>query len=421
MRTTKPFLAAALALAVLGGLSGCSQPTPTKQAVSPATLCMAPPAKAHRDKPVIAVLAGTNADDQSPQIAAQRAEALGRVTTAGFETHARLLVEGIGDAKGTGDLAVNTQLTAEGANTSSRKNAADCKSTGVTSAIDRLQKNPPDVPVNVLDALRRLDGHLTGLTSQRVSVVLMSNMLNATPNLPLDKPDTLQRDPASLINDVERAGLLPDCRSWDVYVIGAGATKGGGIDDAQKARLQTFWTAFFDRCGGRIVAYDSALTQFPVTPTKAPAGARPAAFHPQPSTPPTTPAPTPATATATAVTLTLSDTVLFADDSAELTASADAALTQALARITRRHVVGDIEVHGFTDTNPTRHPGGNAGLSQRRAQAVVDWLATHGIASERVQAFGHGPANPVADNTTAAGRAKNRRVEITFTTTGASP
>lgn len=414
MRTTKPFLAAALALAVLGGLSGCSQPTPTKQAVSPATLCMAPPAKAHRDKPVIAVLAGTTADDQSPQIAAQRAEALGRVTTAGFETQARLLVEGIGDAKGTGDLAVNTQLIAEGANTSSRKNAADCKSTGVTSAIDRLQKNPPDVPVNVLEALRRLHGHLTGLTSQRVSVVLMSNMLNATPNLPLDKPATLQRDPASLINDVERAGLLPDCRSWDVYVIGAGATKGGGIDDVDKAWLQAFWTVFFDRCGGRIVAYDSALTQFPVAATKAPVGAQPAAFHPQPSTPPTT---TPSQT----ITLTLSDTVLFADDSAELTTSADAALTQALARITRRHIVGTIKVHGFTDTNPTRHPGGNVGLSQRRAQAVVEWLATHGIASERVQPFGHGPANPVADNTTAAGRAMNRRVEITFTTTGASP
>ena len=415
MRTTKPFLAAALALAVLGGLSGCSQPTPTKEAVSPATLCMAPPAKAHRDKPVIAILAGTTAGDQSSQIAAQRAEAAGRVTKSGFETEARLLVDVIGEGNSPGDLAVNTQLNSEGANTLARENAADCKSTGVTKSIDRLQRHPSPGPVNVLDALRRLDGHLAGLTSQRVSVVLMSNMLNATPNLALDKPATLQRDPASLINDVERAGLLPDCRSWDVYVIGAGATKGGGIDDAQKARLQAFWTAFFDRCGGRIVAYDSALTQFPVTATKAPVGAQPAAFHPQPSTPPTT---TPPSQT---ITLTLSDTVLFADDSAELTTSADAALTQALARITRRHVVGDIEVHGFTDTNPTRHPGGNVGLSHRRAQAVVDWLATHAIVSERVQAFGHGPDNPVADNTTAAGRAKNRRVEITFTTTGASP
>ncbi len=415
MCTTKPFLAAALALAVLGGLTSCSQPTPTKQAVSPATLCMAPPAKAHRDKPVIAVLAGTTADDQSPQIAAQRAEAVGRVTTAGFETQARLLVEGIGEGKGTGDLAVNTQLDSEGANTLDRKNAAGCKSTGVTSAIDRLQKHPSAAPVNVLDALRRLDGHLTGLTSQRVSVVLWSNMLNATPDLPLDKPATLRRDPASLINDVERAGLLPDCRGWDVYVIGAGVTRGNGIGDAQKARLQAFWTAFFDRCGGRIVAYDSALTQFPVTPTKAPVAAQPAAFSPDPATPPTTTRP-PQT-----ITLTLSDTVLFADDSATLTPSADAALTQALAGISRRQVVGDIKVHGFTDTNPTRQPGGNVGLSQRRAQSVVDWLATHGVASDQVEAFGHGPDNPVADNTTTEGRAMNRRVEITFTTTGASP
>ena len=54
----------------------------------------------------------------------------------------------------------------------------------------------------------------------------------------------------------------------------------------------------------------------------------------------------------------------------------------------------------------------NVKLSQRRAAAVKAYLVTKGIDANRVYTEGKGKANPLADNKTAAGRAKNRRVEI---------
>ena len=54
----------------------------------------------------------------------------------------------------------------------------------------------------------------------------------------------------------------------------------------------------------------------------------------------------------------------------------------------------------------------NQRLSVRRADAVKDYLVTKGIEKNRVYTEGKGEKQPVADNKTAEGRAKNRRVEI---------
>ena len=48
----------------------------------------------------------------------------------------------------------------------------------------------------------------------------------------------------------------------------------------------------------------------------------------------------------------------------------------------------------------------------RRATAVLDFLAGHGIDTDRLEAAGEGLANPVASNDTRDGRAQNRRVEF---------
>ena len=68
------------------------------------------------------------------------------------------------------------------------------------------------------------------------------------------------------------------------------------------------------------------------------------------------------------------------------------------------------QVVGHTDS--TGQPAYNQTLSQNRAQSVASYLAGHGVAGQRLSAQGMGQTQPIADNTTEAGRAQNRRVEI---------
>ncbi len=69
-----------------------------------------------------------------------------------------------------------------------------------------------------------------------------------------------------------------------------------------------------------------------------------------------------------------------------------------------------VEIRGYTDN--VGKIAANKKLSQRRADAVRSWLVKQGIDSTRIVAKGYGPDNPISDNATAAGRAKNRRIEF---------
>jgi len=69
-----------------------------------------------------------------------------------------------------------------------------------------------------------------------------------------------------------------------------------------------------------------------------------------------------------------------------------------------------VDVYGHTDS--TGSDAYNQSLSQRRATAVADYLASHGVQSARLGTRGFGESQPVASNETEDGRAANRRVEI---------
>ncbi|MBD3730034.1 MAG: OmpA family protein [Sphingomonadales bacterium] len=69
-----------------------------------------------------------------------------------------------------------------------------------------------------------------------------------------------------------------------------------------------------------------------------------------------------------------------------------------------------VDVYGHTDS--TGSYDFNQKLSEQRAQAVANYLISRGVSSARIRWQGFGETMPVADNTTEAGRAKNRRVEI---------
>lgn len=72
-----------------------------------------------------------------------------------------------------------------------------------------------------------------------------------------------------------------------------------------------------------------------------------------------------------------------------------------------------IRIEGYTDN--IGKPLVNLKLSQARAEAVMNYLIQKGVSQDRMTAKGYGMANPISDNKTAKGRAKNRRVEFVIT------
>ena len=86
-------------------------------------------------------------------------------------------------------------------------------------------------------------------------------------------------------------------------------------------------------------------------------------------------------------------------------------LLQQVADVIRAHPeLARIAVDGHTDNRGADAP--NLLLSRKRAGAVVTWLTEHGVDARRTEARGFGARQPIADNATDEGRAKNRRVEF---------
>jgi OOP family OmpA-OmpF porin len=73
-----------------------------------------------------------------------------------------------------------------------------------------------------------------------------------------------------------------------------------------------------------------------------------------------------------------------------------------------------LNIEGYTDN--VGKPKDNQILSENRARSVMIYLISNGVSAPRLHAQGFGQSNPVADNKSAKGRAKNRRVEIKFKT-----
>lgn len=100
--------------------------------------------------------------------------------------------------------------------------------------------------------------------------------------------------------------------------------------------------------------------------------------------------------------------IYFDTDKAILKPESEKTLQQVLA-IIRQHPDWKLEIGGHTDAEG--NAAYNIELSEKRANAVVDWLKKSAAAS-KLAAKGYGDTQPVADNSTVTGRALNRRVEI---------
>ena len=104
--------------------------------------------------------------------------------------------------------------------------------------------------------------------------------------------------------------------------------------------------------------------------------------------------------------------VTFAVDSTEISGAFQSALDR-VAQSMIQYPNSLIDVYGHTDS--TGSDTYNLDLSKRRADAVARYLISRGVSSARIQTQGMGETYPVADNNTAEGRAKNRRVEVKIT------
>ena len=105
--------------------------------------------------------------------------------------------------------------------------------------------------------------------------------------------------------------------------------------------------------------------------------------------------------------------IKFKTGKAEVDPACDRTMT-AIAAIMADYPGFHVQVDGHTDN--VGNPEANQKLSQERAEAVVKYLVEKkGVAAARLSAKGFGDSQPIADNKTKKGQAKNRRVDFTVT------
>jgi chemotaxis protein MotB len=124
-----------------------------------------------------------------------------------------------------------------------------------------------------------------------------------------------------------------------------------------------------------------------------------------------------------AIKVTVNGELLFPSGGWQMPASAQQTIAK-MAPILAPMQQTTIVVNGYTDNTPIgpelmrEGVTSNLILSQKRADNVMNFMVSQGVNPSLVTAQGFGDANPVASNDTAAGRAQNRRVELTLAGSG---
>lgn len=120
-----------------------------------------------------------------------------------------------------------------------------------------------------------------------------------------------------------------------------------------------------------------------------------------------------------AVKVTFDSGILFGTGASTLSSSAKASLSKFANDVLKQNAEMDVDIYGYTDNQGWKNSTAeqskqkNLNLSQERAQSVSSYLMTCGITSAQIKGVqGLGEENPIADNSTAAGRQENRRVEV---------
>ncbi len=107
--------------------------------------------------------------------------------------------------------------------------------------------------------------------------------------------------------------------------------------------------------------------------------------------------------------ITFASGILFNTNSAALTPEAAGNIDQ-LAATLNKYADTNVIIEGHTDTSGS--DAINQPLSERRARAVANEITAQGVETGRITSKGYGSSQPVAENTSASGKAANRRVEV---------
>ena len=106
----------------------------------------------------------------------------------------------------------------------------------------------------------------------------------------------------------------------------------------------------------------------------------------------------------------INEKIQFELDKAEILQASHGLLDEIVDVLKKNADIKKVDILGHTDSDGT--DAYNQDLSDRRAKAVLQYLVSHGVESKRLTARGLGEAKPIADNETAEGKEKNRRVEF---------
>jgi chemotaxis protein MotB len=114
------------------------------------------------------------------------------------------------------------------------------------------------------------------------------------------------------------------------------------------------------------------------------------------------------------ITVTLPNAILFDPGKADLKKATSTELDHIQSVLQQSYAGRLVDVVGHTDSDPIKKSKwkDNWELSTQRALAVVRYLIKGGFPKDRIRAVGRGENQPIASNSTASGKARNRRVEI---------
>lgn len=387
-----PRLITQFALASIGVacLAGCGLQSGASTAPTTGSCITQPNQKS--STPVVVVLKALGEPD-TPAVMS----GLSKVIAGAEQEKANLILTGITASSASRNEVIDTQLVGAGPNPLLAGDNLQCKSRAIASRFAKLAEQSSGRGLDVLSGLRSVSQDLSGLTPSRVDVVVFSSALQ-TADTDLADPSVLS-NPAASLNKLSREGLGVSLKNLKVYLVGSNSAHGAPVSAQTEAELQSWWKQYVTLEGGTLVAFSSALTEFPLNqsvggPDYASVSIR---------------------RSADTVTATIASDALFETGSATLLAEAATDLSKVLPDLSG--VKGTVAITGYTDSEPDSQPGGNAALSRARAYSVAVWLSrqTH-LPLSSFAVHGDGAANPAASNATPQGREENRRVTVFFTT-----